>query len=193
MKTYAELDQMTLYELREQKQKLTSTVTAVQNKIRKRKEYLKAARYPGYEPSVKNDPEILQLKIDLTEASNELSSFTEYMKIRNSRAKVEEARAALELHKIELEKAQFEADNKDFIDERNAKADERRPNGSNVWFGPEFNNIKGAEKRLIVMMAREIGQARYNELRRIAYWDDRHRNNRYYTGNDKFDGRKGLF
>lgn len=193
MNTYAELDNLTLVELGNTKQKLKNNIAIIQNNIRKRREYLKAARYPGYEPSIKNDPEILQMKIDLEQAEKERSAFEEYLKIRKGRAKAEEARAELELYKIELEKAQYEAENKEFIDCRNAKADERRPHGGNVWMGGEFNNIKGAEKRLIVMMAREIGQARYQELKRIAYWDEHHKNNRYYTGNDKFDGRKGLF
>jgi len=191
--TYADMDGMTLIELRDYKQKLSGRITALNRKIQKRKEYLKATRYPGYEPSVKNDPEIMQMKIELAEVSNEMSSFKEYRRLRENRVKVEEAKADLELHRIELEKMQFDAENRDFIDQRNAKASERRPGGPNVWFGPEFNNIKGAEKRLIVMMAREIGQARYQELKRIAYWDEHHRNNRYYTGDDKFDGRKGLF
>ena len=99
----------------------------------------------------------------------------------------------MEVYRIELERAQYEAENKDFIDGRNRKAEERRPGGPPVWFGSEFNNIKGSEKRLIVMMAREIGQARYQELKRIAYWDEKHRNNRYYTGKDTWDNRKGLF
>ena len=193
MKSYDELDRLSPYELKQLKTQMKSAVTIVQNKIRKRREYLRSVRYPGYEPNIKGDPEILQLKTNLTEAASELSSMEEYMKIRSSRVKVEEARATLEMHKIELEKAQFDAENKEFISVRNMKAEERRPHGPNVWFGPEFNNIRGAEKRLIVMMAREIGQERYNELRRIAYWDDQHRNNRYYTGSDRFDGKKGLF
>ena len=193
MMTHNEFDAMTLVELRDYKQKISAKITAANRKIQKRKAYLKAVRYPGYEPSVKNDDEILRLKVEVSEATNEMSSYKEYMKIRNSRAKVEEARANLEMHKIELEKMQYEADNKEFINCRNAKADERRPGGPSVWMGGEFNDIRGAEKRLIVMMAREIGQARYQELKRIAYWDEHHGNNRYYTGTEKFDGRKGLF
>jgi len=191
--TNEKLDAMTMIELTDYKQKLSGRITALNRKIQKRKAYLKAARYPGYEPNIKNDPELLKLKDEMTEAANEMSAFKEYRKVRQSRVKVEEAKAALEMRKIELETMMYDAENKDFIDRRNAKAAERRPGGPNVWFGPEFNNIKGAEKRLIVMMAREIGQERYQELKRIAYWDEHHRNNRYYTGDDKFDGRKGLF
>ena len=97
------------------------------------------------------------------------------------------------MQEAKLRQAEADAANAKFIDERNAKANKRRPDQPYVWFGSEFNNIRGAEKRLIVMMAREIGQDRYQELKRIAYWDERHGNNRYYTGRDKWDNRKGLF
>lgn len=191
--TFAEMDMMTLWELEKLKDQLRGRVTTLNGKVQKRKAYLKAARYPGCEPNYKTDEELIQLKIDLVEASNDLSRYKEYMTIRKCRINSEKAREELELQKVALEKARFEAENKDFINERDAKADARRPGGPNVWFGPEFNNIKGAEKRLVVMMAREIGQDRYNELRRIAYWDTRRGNNRYYTGTDQWNDRKGLF
>lgn len=192
-RTCPKWDGMTLLELGNEKTKLSNRCTALNRAIQKRKEYLKKARYPGYEPNVKEDPELIQLKTELCQASNDVCSIKEYLKARKAMAQVEEKKAQLEMYKIELEKAQYEAENQEFIDARNAKATERRPDQPYVWFGSEFNNIKGAEKRLIVMMAREIGQARYQELKRIAYWDEKHGNNRYYTGSNKWDNRKGLF
>ena len=194
---YPEWDKMSLLELGNLKQKMSNRCSALNRAIQKRKEAIKAAARPGEPVNSKSDPELIKLKIELTEASNDICNIKEYMQIRKSRAKIEEKivekQAELETYKIELEKAKYEAENKDFVDGRNAKANERRPGGPPVWFGREFDNIKGSEKRLIVMMAREIGQARYQELKRIAYWDEQHRNNRYYTGNDKWSDRKGLF
>lgn len=191
--TTEEMEVLSLVELRDCKQKLSGKITSLNRKMQKRKQYLKDARYPGYEPNIKGDAELLQMKEEMVGLVSEMSHLKEYIKLRNCRVSVETERAAFERRKIALEQAQFEAENKDFINGRNAKAEERRPGGPAVWFGPEFNNIKGAEKRLIVMMAREIGQNRYNELRRIAYWDHRNGNNRYYTGSAQWNDRKGLF
>ena len=189
----SEMDAMTLMELSRYRQEVKNKLGDLGRKIQKRREYLKSARYPLYNAEINADEEIVQLKAEYEEAQKEMSAFKEYMKIRKSRASAEEAKAKLELQRVQLETMMFEAEHKDFIGERNRKADDRRPHGPNVWFGSEFNNIRGAEKRLIVMMAREIGQARYSELKRIAYWDENHGNNRYYTGDNRFDGRKGLF
>lgn len=184
-------DAMSMVELNDLKKKLGSQSAALNRQINKRKEYLKQSRYPGYDPSIKGDAEIIELKLQLNDVNREISILKEYKRNRQAFKEVEEARAKLEKRKIALEVAQFEAENKDFIDSRNAKADERRPDKPKVWFGSEFNNIKGAEKRLIMMMAREIGQARYQELKRIAYWDEQHGNNHYYTGSYKFDNGRG--
>ena len=192
-RTCPEWDRMSMLELSEEKQRMSNRCAALNRSIQKRKEVLKAKVRPGEPVGSKSDPELIKLKIELTEASNDVSNIKEYIQVRKARAKAEERKAELEVYKIELEKAQYEAENREFIDARNAKANERRPDQPYVWFGNEFNNIKGAEKRLVVMMAREIGQARYQELKRIAYWDEKHGNNRYYTGSNKWDNRKGLF
>lgn len=191
--TKEELDRMSLPEIQTYGQKLSAELTKLNHEIRERKKYLRAVRYPGYEPNVKNDPEILRTKARVIELQRETANLKEYKRRRNAIADAERERAELERAKIRMERAQFEAENKDFIDERNSKADERRPSGPAVWMGQEFKNIKGAEKRLIIMMAREIGQMRYTELRRIAFWDHERGNNRYYTGNDNWNDRKGLF
>lgn len=184
-------DEMSLLELRDYKQKLSQKIADVNNRISVRKRYIKNARCPGNELSEKTDHELLALKQELLKLSYEMSDFKEYKRIRDQRAAVEQEKANLEMQELQIEKMRFEAENAKFITARNMKADERRPDKPRVWFGGEFNNIKGAEKRLIMMMAREIGQERYQELKRIAYWDEQRQNNRYYTGSSKFNNGRG--
>lgn len=187
----ADFDSMSLLELRAYKQKIAGKIADINNRISVRKRYIKNAKCPGNELSEKTDHELLELKQELLKASYEMSEFKEYKRIRDSRAAVEQERAKLEMQELQIEKMRFEAENAKFITARNMKADERRPDKPRVWFGGEFNNIKGAEKRLIMMMAREIGQERYQELKRIAYWDEQRGNNHYYTGSHKFDNGRG--
>ena len=140
-----------------------------------------------------NDEQIKMLHGLMTNVNAACTELCEFRKNRAMEKALERETNELALMQVEMEKARLFAENKDVIAIRNAKAEERRPKGPNVWFGAEFKNIRGSEKRLIVMMAREIGQERYQELRRIALWDEHHKNNRYYTGNDDFDGKRGLF
>lgn len=189
----SEYEKMSIRELRTEKQVLSNQVTKLQRAISKRKEYLKQVRYPGYSVSVDKDEEVIRLKTELEEVTRKCATLKDVKRIREQQLQAEQAKAKADMLEEKLRQDTLEAENAKFIDERNAKADERRPDQPYVWFGNEFNNIRGAEKRLIVMMAREIGQARYQELKRIAYWDERQGNNRYYTGRDTWDNRKGLF
>lgn len=54
--------------------------------------------------------------------------------------------------------------------------------GNRVYMGSEFKDCNGFERRLALLMAYEIGQERYNELRRQAGDDTRDGETLYYTG-----------
>ena len=186
-------ENMTLKELRTERQVLVSRITSLNRQIGKRKEYLKSVRAPGTQIGLDQDEEIIRLKDELADVTQKCSALKAVKRVREEQLQAEQAQAKADMKEAKLRQEEVDAANAKFIDERNAKANKRRPDQPYVWFGSEFNNIRGAEKRLIVMMAREIGQARYQELKRIAYWDEQHGNNRYYTGRDKWDNRKGLF
>ena len=186
-------ENMTLKELRTERQVLVSRITSLNRQIGKRKEYLKKVRAPGTQIGLDQDEEIIRLKDELADVTQKCSALKAVKRVREEQLQAERAQAKADMKEAKLRQEEADAANAKFIDERNAKANDRRPDQPFVWFGSEFNNIRGAEKRLIVMMAREIGQDRYQELKRIAYWDERHGNNRYYTGRDKWDNRKGLF
>jgi len=186
-------ENMTLRELRTEKQVLSMQITKLNRAIGQRKEYLKKVRAPGCPVGLDQDEEIIRLKDELAEITQKCGTLKAIKRVREEQLQAERAQAKADLMEAKHRQEETDAANAKFIDERNAKANERRPDQPFVWFGSEFNNIRGAEKRLIVMMAREIGQARYQELKRIAYWDEQHGNNRYYTGRDKWDNRKGLF
>ena len=62
-----------------------------------------------------------------------------------------------------------------------------RPQGM-VHFGREWEGVNAFQKRLIILMARAIGQERYQELKRIATDDYRNRENRYYSGSAAWNG-----
>ena len=52
-----------------------------------------------------------------------------------------------------------------------------------VYFGKEWDEgLNGFQKRLVILMAREIGMDRYMELKRIAGDDGKTRNEAYYAG-----------
>lgn len=186
-------ENMTLKELRTERQVLVSRITSLNRQIGKRKEYLKKVRAPGTQIGLDQDEEIIRLKDELADVTQKCSALKAVKRVREEQLQAERAQAKADMKEAKLRHEEADAANAKFIDERNAKANKRRPDQPYVWFGSEFNNIRGAEKRLIVMMAREIGQDRYQELKRIAYWDEQHGNNRYYTGRDKWDNRKGLF
>lgn len=128
-----------------------------------------------------NDPYIKELVELITETNAACQEYSEFRKDKAAEKAIQRETEELTLMRIEMDKAQLRFENKDVIDFRNEQADERRPGGPVVWFDPLFRDIKGAEKRLIVMMAREIGQARFAELKRIAFWDEHHKNNHYYS------------
>lgn len=179
IKTREELEDMSEVELRDYHQALKADMKELHEQITARHAEMKVLGMNKKERA--KDEEIKRLQEQRTrvnQACQELATF------RNDQAlekKIAREAGELALMRIEMERAQLKFENKDVIEANNARADERRPGGPVVWFDPLFRNIKGAEKRLIVMMAREIGQARFAELKRIAFWDEHHRNNHYYS------------
>lgn len=62
------------------------------------------------------------------------------------------------------------------------RAERNRPEGPAVDVSKETFGMNAVQKRLMMLLAREVGFARYDELRRIAAADFRHRVTEYYTG-----------
>lgn len=71
--------------------------------------------------------------------------------------------------------------------EQKKKPRGERPEGM-VHFGREWEGVNAFQKRLIILMARAIGQERYQELKRTAMDDYRNRENRYYSGSAAWNG-----
>ena len=179
IKTPEEMEGMTDAELLEYRQKLKADMRKLHEKTVARQAEMKAV---GLTSKVRvKDEEVIALKQLQTKTAVALQALADFRSNRAMEKKIEQEANELALMRIEMERAQLKFENKDVIEANNARADERRPGGPVVWFDPLFRNIKGAEKRLIVMMAREIGQARFAELKRIAFWDEHHRNNHYYS------------
>ena len=182
-----ELEKLSDDELGKLKARLGAEVKEIQQKKTERHAEMKILGMNKNER--KKDPEILRLHGMIVERNREIQ---EIGILRNDRAmekKIERDAQEFALMKLEMDRAKLIEENQDVIAARNARAEDRRPGGPVVWFDPLFRNIKGAEKRLIVMMAREIGQARFAELKRIAYWDEHHKNNHYYSST-MFGGRE---
>ena len=179
IKTPEEMEGMTDAELLEYRQGLKADMRKLHEKTVSRQAEMKAV---GLISKVRaKDEEVIALKQLQTKTAVALQALADFRSNRAMEKKIEQEANELALMRIEMERAQLKFENKDVIEANNARADERRPGGPVVWFDPLFRNIKGAEKRLIVMMAREIGQARFAELKRIAFWDEHHRNNHYYS------------
>ena len=181
MKDFSE---MTKVELSQHKQQLKAKITKLNKKIHERKKYLKEVHNPNlvYKP----DEQLEEWKKELLEAINENSRLKEYNQMYSARIEAERIRSELELRKAQDEALKYDK-------YRERLADERRPKGERVWMGSEFRRLRPAEKRLIMLMAREIGQARFQELRRIAFYDEKHNKNRYYTGSNVFNGGDGAY
>ena len=175
---------MTKNQLSVYKQQLKSKITKLNKKISERKKYLKSVRNPKltYVP----DETLEQWKKEIAELAEESNRLKEYNKAYNARIQAEEIRSQLELRKAQDEALKYDK-------YRERLADERRPKGERVWMGSEFRKLRPAEKRLIMLMAREIGQQRFQELRRIAFYDEKHHKNIYYTGSNVFNGGEGEY
>ena len=187
IKTPEEMEGMTDAELLEYRQGLKADMRKLHEKTVARQAEMKAV---GLTSTVRaKDEEVIALKQLQTKTAVALQALADFRSNRAMEKKIEREANELALMRIEMEQSQLKFENRDVIAFRNAQADERRPGGPVVWIDPLYRNLHGAEKRLIIMMAREIGQARFAELKRIAFWDEHHRNNHYYSST-MFDGKE---
>ena len=62
------------------------------------------------------------------------------------------------------------------------RAERNRPDGPVVDVSKEIFGMNAVQKWLMMLLAREVGFNRYDELRRIAAADYRHKETEYYTG-----------
>ena len=67
------------------------------------------------------------------------------------------------------------------------RAERNRPDGPVVDVSKEIFGMNAVQKRLMMLLAREVGFNRYDELRRIAAADYRHKETEYYTGSKKWN------
>ena len=67
------------------------------------------------------------------------------------------------------------------------RAERNRPDGPVVDVSKEIFGMNAVQKRLMMLLAREVGFNRYDELRRIAASDYRHKETEYYTGTKKWN------
>lgn len=181
---FEKFESMTKSELSAHKQQIKSKIAKLNKKLSERKKYLKSVRNPNltYGP----DKEYEAMKAEMLELAEESSRLKEFNRTYN--AKLEAERLESELA---LRKAQDDALKYDKYRER--LADERRPKGERIWMGSEFRKLRPAEKRFIMLIAREIGQQRFQELRRIAFADEKHHRNVYYTGSNVFNNGEGAY
>ena len=141
-----------------------------------RRKYLKTISGPGV--PIKDDPELKELQAKSIVLQNEIIQLKEYMTANKDDLEREDLRVKEEMAAYEVERAKM--------------IETLRPAAPRIWFGSEFKKCTDSERRLVSMMAREIGLKRYQELRMIAFYDEKHKNNRYYTGSDVFNHGKGV-
>ena len=159
---------MGLVELNEEKNRLSAAVTALNRKLNKRYVWCKENGIPK-----KEDSEVARLKSEIEVATKDLADFKELLKVRRLAiaAKEKEELARISAATVEMEESAAEI---------TKRLDSLRPEGMPVYFSSEFKGCGPSEKRLVMLMAREIGQKRYQELRQIAYWDAKHKRTKGY-------------
>ena len=102
----------------------------------------------------------------------------------NMRTKYQEMSAdirQLKARKQKLLKMKQEYDKAKPPESRKIKPRGERPK-TRVYMGSEFRDCTGYERRLALLMAYEIGQERYSELKRQASDDTRSGETEFYTG-----------
>lgn len=144
--------------------------------INARRKYLKTTSGKGV--SIKDDPELKELQAKSIVLQNELTRLKEYMTANKDDLEAEDLRVKEEIAAYEVERAKL--------------IETLRPASPRIWFGSEFKKCTDSERRLVSMMAREIGLRRYQELRMIAFYDEKHKNNKYYTGSDAYNHGNGV-
>ena len=162
---------MSVAQLAVARKKLKEEAKSVNKAIAVRGEFLKANMIKGKKWIT--DPEYCELKEKKTMIDADLKYTAELWKAVSKEQEVRERKAQLVIDELDVREREVE-------DIKEMKANERRPDGTELQYLYEFDSLKGAKRRLVVMMIREIGLQRFLELRRIASWDERHRNNAYY-------------
>ena len=162
---------MSLAELIAEKKRLGLEIASATRAVRVRRDFLKSTGLNRKKQD--QDGLVIQLRSHVVELQHNM---TEIMSVKERRAWQEEC----ERREYEARIDQLDAKEREIEEYKNMKANARRPDGKEVYYLYEFDNLKGVKRRLIVMMIREIGVQRFLELRRIANWDERHHNNEYY-------------
>lgn len=162
---------MTLTELCAEKKRLGLEIANATRAVRARRDFLKSTGLNRKKQDL--DGLVIQLKSHVVELQHNMQ---EIVSVKERRVWQEEC----ERREYEARIDQLDAREREIEEYKNMKANARRPDGKEIFYLYEFDNLKGSKRRLIVMMIREIGLQRFLELRRIATWDERHHNDEYY-------------
>ena len=168
---YDRLDGMSSGEINTWRSQLKGKVSKLNTKITKRNQHLKALGKTAAER--KADPEYASLLEKLSEHSYELNVIKDYKREHAAQIEIEKANAELEIKQMRREDALKEAEAQEALIAKAREIEKIRPAAPRIFFGSEFRKCTTSERRLVSMMAREIGLERYQQLRKIAFWDEK--------------------
>lgn len=170
-KFYEELDKMTTSEINNYRTILKGKITKLNNKITKRNNYLINLKKTKAER--KADPEIAAMKAEAEEIAHTISIIKDYKREHQAQIALEMANAQAEIKRMQRDEWMDELAAYDEKIETAHEIEKIRPAAPRICFGSEFRKCSTSERRLVSMMAREIGLERYQQLRKIAFWDEK--------------------
>lgn len=168
---YDRLDGMSSGEINTWRSQLKGKVSRLNAKIAKLNQYLKALGKTTAER--KADPEYAFLLTELEDYSHTLNVIKDYKREHAAQLEIERTNAELEIKQMRREDALREAEAQDTLIAKAHEIEKIRPAAPRIFFGSEFRKCTTSERRLVSMMAREIGLERYQQLRKIAFWDEK--------------------
>lgn len=168
---YDRLDEMSSGEINTWRSQIKGKVSKLNAQITKRNQYLKALGKTAAER--KADPEYAFMLTELEDYSHTLNVIKDYKREQAAQLEIEKANAELEIKRMRREDALREAEAQDALIAQAHEIEKIRPAAPRIFFGSEFRKCTTSERRLVSMMAREIGLERYQQLRKIAFWDEK--------------------
>ena len=168
---YDRLDGMSSGEINTWRSQLKGKVSKLNIKMAERNKYLKSLGKTAAER--KADSEYASLLAMLEDYSHTLNVIKDYKREHAAQIEIEKANAELEIKRMRREDALREAEAQDALIAKAHEIEKIRPAAPRIFFGSEFRKCTTSERRLVSMMAREIGLERYQQLRKIAFWDEK--------------------
>lgn len=168
---YDRLDGMSSGEINTWRSQLKGKVSKLNIKMAERNKYLKSLGKTAAQR--KADPEYASLLTMLEDYSHMLNVIKDYRREHAAQLEIERTNAELEIRRMRREDAMREAETQDALIAKAREIEKIRPAAPRIYFGSEFRKCTTSERRLVSMMAREIGLERYQQLRKIAFWDEK--------------------